>query len=319
MREVSSWRKLQNFWDLTEGRGEVSNGKIAFSRTNADLTSRVYVIEEDGTNETRLADNPALRVGPAWSPDGEQIAFLRSPAESSAFDVYIIDENGTNETRLTQTHSEPETSTNLGSPVWSPDGKKIVFSSSAITTTPPSSDSPESAGASTAPAAGMTGIYVIDVDTAGICKLTSTAGQYHVSELPAWSPDGDKIAFYDKEAINVINADGTERKELTDTVSDPSAPAWAPDGKRIAFVKQGDLYVINADGSGLRRLANTTGPEILPAWSPDGEKIAFSCPAAPGASGTDICVMNADGTEWKRIALKVASEEGPVSVSWGRG
>jgi Tol biopolymer transport system component len=95
----------------------------------------------------------------------------------------------------------------------------------------------------------------------------------------------------------------------------------------MAFVKRADLYVINADGSGLRRLANTTengnylpdlSPGILPAWSPEGEKIAFPCPAAPGAVGTDICVINAHGTEWKRISLKVASEEVPVSVSWGR-
>jgi Tol biopolymer transport system component len=362
-----------------EGRGEVFNGKIAFTRTNADLTSRVYVIDEDGTNETgltdsvpsasdpvwspdgeqiafggrrdgpyaifniyvmdadgtnerRLADNPALRVSPAWSPNGEQIAFLRSPAGTTAHDIYMIDEDGTNETRLTQTHSEPGTSTHLGHPVWSPDGNKIAFSSSAITTTPPSSDSPESTGPSTAPAADMTGIYVIDVDTAAICKLTSIAGPYQVSAgAPAWSPEGNKIAFYDKEAINVINTDGTQRKELTDTVSDPSDPAWAPDGKRIAFVKQGDLYVINADGSGLRRLANTTlanigttaGPAFSPDWSPDGEKLAFSCPSAPGAEGTDLCVMNADGTEWKRIAklssVLVGSEGGAVSVSWGRG
>jgi Tol biopolymer transport system component len=358
-----------------EGRGEVSNGKIAFSRANADLTSRIYVIDEDGTNETRLTDNPlgaggpvwspdgeqiafarrredpnptdiyvmdadgtnerpladnaAMRFGPTWSPDGKQIAYLRSPAESPgvADDVYMIDENGTNETRLTQTHSVPETSTRLGLPVWSPAGNKIAFSSSAITTTPPSSDSPESAGASTAPAADMTGIYVIDVDTASICKLTSTAGQYGDTAAPAWSPHGNKIAFYDKEAIHVINTDGSGQKELTDTVPDLSAPTWAPDGKRIAFVNQADLYVINADGSGLRPLANTTengdylpdwSPGILPAWSPNGEKIAFPCPAAPGAEGTDICVINADGTEWKRIVLKVASEEGPVSVSWGR-
>jgi Tol biopolymer transport system component len=73
--------------------------------------------------------------------------------------------------------------------------------------------------------------------------------------------------------------------------------------------------VKNADGSGLRRLANTLA---TPAWSPDGEKLAFSCPAAPGAVGTDLCVMNADGTEWKRIALKVAHEGVPVAASWGR-
>jgi Tol biopolymer transport system component len=366
-----------------EDPSDVSNGKIAFARTNASLsalnsgvyTSRIYVIDEDGTNETRLTDNPlgaggpvwspdgeqiafarrredpnptdiyvmdadgtnerpladnaVMRFGPTWSPDGKQIAYLRSHAENPglADDVYMIDENGTNETRLTQTHSVPETSTKLGLPVWSPAGNKIAFSSSAITTTPASSDSPESAGASTAPAADMTGIYVIDVDTTTICKLTSTAGQYGDTAAPAWSPDGNKIAFYDKEAINVINTDGSGQKELTDTVPDLSAPTWAPDGKRIAFVNQADLYVINADGSGLRPLANTTengiflpdwSPGILPAWSPNGEKIAFPCPAAPGAVGTDICVINADGTEWKRIVLKVASEEGPVSVSWGR-
>jgi hypothetical protein len=153
------------------------------------------------------------------------------------------------------------------------------------------------------------------------------AGQHRTNEAPAWSPDGNKIAFYDKDAINVINADRSGRKELTDTVPDLSAPAWAPDGERMAFVKRADLYVINANGSGLRRLANTTepgissdlSPGILPAWSPDGEKIAFPCPAAPGAAGTDLCVMNADGTEWKQISLKVASEEVPVAVSWGRG
>lgn len=65
-------------------------------------------------------------------------------------------------------------------------------------------------------------------------------------------------------------------------------------------------------------ISSDLSPGILPAWSPEGEKIAFPCPAAPGAVGTDLCVMNADGTEWKRISLKVASEEVPVSVSWGR-
>jgi Tol biopolymer transport system component len=382
-----------------EDPGEVSNGKIAFSRTNASLsaitsgvyTSRIYVIDEDGTNErvltgklpsaagpvwspdgeriafTRgredptstdiyvmdadgtneapLADDPATRFVPAWSPDGEQIAFLRSPTESPGSggdNVYVIDADGTDETSLTQTDSVPETRTTLGWPLWSPDSNKIAFSSSAIDRTP-SSASAETTRSSTAPSAKMTGIYVIDVDTAGLCKLTSTAAS------PIWwSPEGNKITVYDEayaisdeDAISVINSDGSRRKELTDAVpAEISALAPAPDGEKIAFVKdpgpygtnpdgsvrrlpnkEAGLYVINPDGSGLRRLANTLEPSPAASpitWSPDSEKIAFSCPAAPGAVGTDLCVMNADGTEWKRIALKVAHEEVPVSVSWGR-
>jgi Tol biopolymer transport system component len=102
-------------------------------------------------------------------------------------------------------------------------------------------------------------------------------------------------------------------------VSAQPAQAWSPDGERIAFVRQAELYVINADGSGQRLLANATETVDLPAWSPDGEKIAFPCPAAPGAVGTDLCVMNADGTEWKRLASKVAPQDVLVAASWGRG
>jgi hypothetical protein len=81
-----------------EGRGEVSNGKIAFSRTNADLTSRVYVIDEDGTNETGLTDNLPSASGPVWSPDGEQIAF--AGRRDSPFDIYVMDADGTEWKRI---------------------------------------------------------------------------------------------------------------------------------------------------------------------------------------------------------------------------
>jgi hypothetical protein len=72
---------------------------------------------------------------------------------------------------------------------------------------------------------------------------------------------------------------------------------------------------MDADGTNETRLADCPAVRMALAWSSDGEKIAFPCPAAPGAAGTDVCVINADGTEWKRIALKVGPEEVPGSVS----
>jgi Tol biopolymer transport system component len=291
--------------------------KIAFVSIPRDgKPSDIYVLDADGTNKVRVADDPAAGHGPAWSPDGEQIAFVRnvhnategSETAQTAQDIYVIDEDGTDETHLTKSDSDPETGTGLGHPVWSPEGNKIAFSSSTWRDT--NSDSPESAGASPASVAGMDGIYVIDMETADPCKLTSTVASF------TWSPEGNKVAFSDNDAIYVINVDGTGRQELTGA---GYSLAWSPEGNKIAFVKEAGLYVINPDGSGLRRLANTTGAgAAIAIWSPDGEKIAFPCPAAPGAVGTDLCVINADGTEWKRIASNLVQEDVAVGVSWGR-
>jgi len=248
---------------------------------------------------------------PVWSPDGQKIAFTRGAYAPN--DLYVINVDGTHKVSLitASISGNSEDETKLGSPVWSPTGNKLAFASRTVTDT----DASSTAEPASAPAEGLTGIYLIEADGTGLCKLTSTAEflGYH----PVWSPDGERIAFYDMDTTNVINIDGSGRKPLAGGAS----VAWSPDGQKLAFVNDSSvLDVINADGSGLRRLANTSTkvPGIRPAWSPDGEKIAFPCPAAPGAAGTDLCVINADGTEWKRIALKVLPDKGPLAVSWGR-
>jgi Tol biopolymer transport system component len=200
----------------------------------------------------------------------------------------------------------------VGSLDWSPTGNKIAFASRTVRDTHASS----SAEPASAPAEGLTEIYLINVDGTGLCKLTSTAEFLGYS--PVWSPDGEQIAFYDMDTTNLINTDGSGRKPLAGGAS----AAWSPDGQKLAFINHSSvLDMINANGSGVRRLANTTtaAPGNLPAWSPDGAKIAFPCPAARGAAGTDLCVINADGTEWKRIALNVRPDKGPLLVSWGMG
>ena len=90
-------------------------------------------------------------------------------------------------------------------------------------------------------------------------------------------------------ALYVMNADGSGKRMLTRDVF--AGPAWSPDGQKIAFERDHhrkfvpgaytpadsniEIYVINADGSGQRSLTRNPGNDFGTAWSPDGQKIAF--------------------------------------------
>jgi serine/threonine protein kinase len=93
----------------------------------------------------------------------------------------------------------------------------------------------------------------------------------------------------DNRNIYLMNPDGSEQTQLTDTEADDTAPAVAPDGSQIAFVSGNDIYVMNADGSGMTNLTSSAGESNYPTWSPDGSQIAF-------VHDETIYVMNADGS-----------------------
>jgi hypothetical protein len=89
-----------------------------------------------------------------------------------------------------------------------------------------------------------------------------------IGYAPAWSPNGERIAFVTKGDLWVSDADGTHRQEL---VRDADQPAWSPNGRRLAFTRKGRVYTVRVDGLNERALA--TGAH--PAWSPDGRRIVF--------------------------------------------
>lgn len=193
---------------------------------------------------------------PAWSPDGERIAFVRGRDGSPV--IHLARADGSGYMRLTS-----------GSwPAWSPDGRKLAFHREG--------GFPWGDGE----------IRIIDADGSDERSLGR-------GEFPAWSPDGARITFADAEGISVMNTDGTGiirllRNDFLGGSPDWRAigkPAWSPDGARIAFEHSGDgdivphqIYVMNADGSAPRRLTPVRGVQFAesdPAWSPDGSRIVF--------------------------------------------
>lgn len=181
-----------------------SNGKIAFS-SNRDGNFEIYVMNPDGSAQTRLTNNPAADRLPAWSPDGTRIAFLRTSGSSS--DLYVMNADGTGQTLVTNILYP------LGRARWSPDGTKFIFGA-ILSFTSPNGD-----------------IYTINLDGTNRTQLTSGSAQ---DADPDWSPDGSKIAFSRDTRLAVMNADGTG---VTQLASLPNAgdPRWSPDGSKLVF------------------------------------------------------------------------------------
>jgi Tol biopolymer transport system component len=126
---------------------------------------------------------------------------------------------------------------------------------------------------------------------------------------PAWSPDGTKVVYTDfgPRDILVVNADGTNRTNLSNTpgISETNA-AWSVLGK-IAYVRDNKIWTMNDNGTNQAEFTGITQPTPFnPAWSPDGSKLAF-------VSNGEIWKINADGTNEQRVTLNATTDYDP---SW---
>ena len=175
-------------------------------------------------------------------------------------------------------------------PNWSADGGRIAFDTDCD---------------------GPNAIYTMDPNGGNLQLVVQPGSDFDFDVLPAWSPNGDVLAFCAGAAdgpadIWTVRLDGTGLENLTNTSADDEcAPHFSPDGKWIAFdARVGDhrsaIYVIRPDGTGMRRVTPFSLDAWYPNWSPDSRRIAFGTRFF-AETRSSIWTIGADGNNPKRL------------------
>lgn len=248
---------------------------IAAAGDSGDSTifTSLFVMNPDGSNRRALFSWNVVS-SPAWSPDGREIAFLCSdtiPGYSTH--LCVIGADGSGLRRVT--------GRDIGAdhPSWSPDGRQIVFEcrpGNFIVSIPGYSKPPEPYTPSSA-----RGICLANADSSGWRQLTSG---YDYSPTWSWATNRIAFAGGDTVLTIITPDGAVVRTLPTPGFSSVLSPAWSPDGQRLAFEAEkwklesngfdavgvyldfDSIYVIDVNGGGLTRLTNGFDA-IGPAWS----------------------------------------------------
>lgn len=291
MRAVSHRISDMIFEQLTGIRGAFST-RIAFIKVEGTPPAQRYkliVSDYDGENQQLIANSNEPLMSPAWSPDGQSLAYVSFESRSSAIYVQTL---RTGERRRVSARAGIN-----GAPAWSPDGTTLAITlsrkdgdidiytlnlaSQVLTrmTFDPGIDTEPTWSLDgrriyfNSDRAGSPQIYQVDVSQPNSPSRVSFEGSYNAR--PRLSPDGKQMAvvYLDKGSYKIAIIDlGSKSVQVLSTGRQDESPSFAPNGATLIYATQdrgrGVLATVSTDGRVKQRLAADTGDVREPVWAP---------------------------------------------------
>ncbi len=285
--KFKDWASLQADY-LVVGSTTRAGDRLTFTASLHDVKTQSYVLGKSYGGEMKVARqighqfaNEILKrvIGLDKNLFTSKIAFIST--RDGNRELYVMDYDGNSQTRITF-NTVPDML-----PAWSPDGRKILFTSYRNNN----------------PDLFSYAIYE------GVLAPISTKG---LNTSAAFSPDGTKIAFSSSRdgnsEIYIANPDGTGLRRITSTPAIDTAPSWAPNGRLLAFTSDRggppQIYIMDAEGTEARRLMPQSGSyNDSAAWSPDGEYVLYV-----SREGGEFNIVKVGLT--KQTSLKLTSGQG---------
>ena len=248
-------------------------------------TYRLIVADADGYGPRTITESTEPLMSPAWSPDGQSLAYVSFEGKASA--VYV---------QRLATGERRRVSARLGingAPAWSPDGRKLALTLSRD---------------------GNLDIYTLDLASQALTRLTTDAA---IDTEPEWSRDGASLYFTSDRAgsaqvYRVEASAGQAAQRLTFTNGYNARPRVSPDGQSLALVTldRGAYRIATFDLKTRNVRVLTEGrQDEAPSFAPNGATIIYATRA--GTRGT-LAMVSSDGRFQQRLSSDVGDVREPV-------
>lgn len=296
-KHLANLRQLTNGGENAEAYFSFDESQLVFQSTRDDMEcDQIFTMKTDGTDVKRVSNGEGRTTCAYFLPGDEKIIYASTHAADPGclpppdrslgyvwklydeYDIYVAGADGTDPEVLIGGKGYDAEAT------VSPKGDKIVFTSTRT---------------------GDPEIFIADIDGSNVVQLTDTKGY---DGGPFFSPDGSKIVYranhpegedelakyteiIEKGHVRptrlelfVMNADGSDQKQITNNGKANFGPYFHPSGEKIIFSSNMDsalgrtfeLYLIGTDGEGLERITYNDSFDGFAMFSKDGKKLVFA-------------------------------------------